>query len=92
MIIRVFHARARSGMGEAHERLMRELSMPLVEAQRGLIAFYAGRPVGGNTDEYTMVSLWEVIAALRERYDVSLEEVTTTTENMRFKLPSILTT
>jgi 4-hydroxy-3-methylbut-2-enyl diphosphate reductase len=33
----------------------------------------------------------EVIAAFRARYDVSLEEVTTTTENVRFKLPSILT-
>lgn len=33
----------------------------------------------------------EVIAAFRARYDISLEEVTTTTENVRFKLPSILT-
>jgi heme-degrading monooxygenase HmoA len=52
-------------MGETHERLMQELSMPLVEAQQGLIAFYVGRPVGSNADEYTMVSLWEDIAALR---------------------------
>lgn len=65
MIIRVFRARVRPGMGEAHERLMRELSMPLVEAQRGLVALYVGRPVGSNADEYTMVSLWEDIAALR---------------------------
>lgn len=65
MIIRVFRARTRPGMGETHERLVRELSMPLVGAQPGLIAFYVGRPVGGNTDEYSMVSLWEDIAALR---------------------------
>ncbi len=33
----------------------------------------------------------EVISAFRERYDVTLEQITTTTENVRFKLPSILT-
>jgi heme-degrading monooxygenase HmoA len=65
VIIRVFRARARAEMGATHERMMRELSMPLVEAQRGLIAFYVGRPVGSNADEYTMVSLWEDIEALR---------------------------
>src|SRR5579859_1652742 len=65
VILRVFRARARPGMGATHERMMRELSMPLVEAQRGLIAFYVGRPVGSNADEYTMVSLWEDIEALR---------------------------
>lgn len=33
----------------------------------------------------------EVVAAFRERYEVSLEQVTTTTENVRFKLPAVLT-
>jgi len=33
----------------------------------------------------------EVIAACRERYDVTLEEVTVTSENVQFKLPRALT-
>lgn len=65
VIIRVFRACARPGMSETHEQLMREVSMPLVEAQRGLVAFYVGRPIGSNADEYTMVSLWEDLEALR---------------------------
>lgn len=65
MIIRVFRAYVRPGMGETHEHLMREVSMPLVEAQRGLVAFYVGRPIGSSVHEYTMVSLWEDLDALR---------------------------
>jgi 4-hydroxy-3-methylbut-2-en-1-yl diphosphate reductase len=33
----------------------------------------------------------EVIAAARDRYDVTIENITTTTENVTFKLPRILT-
>ena len=32
----------------------------------------------------------EVIAACRERYDVTIEEITVTTENVQFKLPRVL--
>jgi 4-hydroxy-3-methylbut-2-enyl diphosphate reductase len=33
----------------------------------------------------------EVIAAARDRYDVMIENITTTSENVTFKLPRILT-
>jgi 4-hydroxy-3-methylbut-2-enyl diphosphate reductase len=33
----------------------------------------------------------EVLKAFRERYDVSIEEVRTTDENIQFKLPAALT-
>lgn len=52
-------------MGATHERMMREISMPLVARQPGMVAFYAGRPVGSNPDEFTMVSRWESQDALR---------------------------
>jgi heme-degrading monooxygenase HmoA len=65
MLIRVFRARVKPGMGATQERMVRELSMPLMERQPGLIAFYAGRPMGSNQDEFTMVSLWQGLDALR---------------------------
>jgi heme-degrading monooxygenase HmoA len=65
MIVRVFRARVRPGMDNEFERMVRELSIPLVDRQRGLIARYSGRPVGGNATEFTMVSIWEDLDALK---------------------------
>jgi heme-degrading monooxygenase HmoA len=65
MIIRVFRARVQPGMGATHERMVRDLSIPLVESQQGFITCYTGRPVGSNSDEYVMVSLWKDIDSLR---------------------------
>ena len=65
MIIRVFRARIRAGHVAEHEALMREVSIPLMERQAGLLACYTGRPAGSNTDEYVMVSLWRDIASIQ---------------------------
>ncbi len=65
MIVRVFRAQVRPGMGDAFERLVREISIPLIDTQEGLVARYSGRPVGVNADEFVMVTVWESIDALR---------------------------
>ena len=41
MIIRVFRARVQPGMANAFERMVRELSILLVEDQKGLLATQA---------------------------------------------------
>lgn len=58
MIVRVFRARVQPGMQAEFERLVNEVLIPLVEAHNGLIMRYAGKPVGGNPDEFVMVSVW----------------------------------
>ncbi len=65
MIIRVFRARIRQGRQAEFEALLGEVSIPLVLRQDGLIACHTGRPVGSNQDEFTMVSLWRDVDALR---------------------------
>jgi heme-degrading monooxygenase HmoA len=45
--------------------LLRDVSIPLVAAQDGLLACYVGRPIGRNDDEFTMVSIWRDLDALR---------------------------
>jgi heme-degrading monooxygenase HmoA len=74
MIIRVFRARVQSGMANAFERMVQELSIPLVEAQKGLLARYSGKPVGSNADEFVMVSVWEDLASLQAFVGENWEE------------------
>jgi heme-degrading monooxygenase HmoA len=74
MIIRIFRARMQPGMNAEFERMVLELSIPLVEAQKGLIARYSGKPMGSNSDEFVMVSLWEDLAALKAFVGQNWEE------------------
>ncbi len=65
MIVRVFRARIQRGHEAEFEGLLRAVSVPLVERQDGLIACHIGRPVGSNANEFTMVSFWRDVDALR---------------------------
>ena len=65
MIIRVWRGKVKPGMHEKLERLAKEQAMPSVSAQPGLLAQYVGRPIGGNSDEFVFISIWENLAALK---------------------------
>ena len=59
MIIRVFRAKVQVGKAGAFEQKVRELSIPLVQRARGMVAFYSGRPMQPTPDEFVMVTLWQ---------------------------------
>ena len=65
MIVRVFRARVRPGKHQDFEQKVRELSIPLVRSQRGLVAYFAGKPMSSNPDEFTMVTVWADLEALQ---------------------------
>jgi heme-degrading monooxygenase HmoA len=65
MVIRVFRARVQPGRQAEFEAMARRLSVPLVQKQKGMLGFYAGRPVGHSRDEFVMVTLWESVEALK---------------------------
>ena len=65
MIVRVFRARAQPGKSDELARLAREVSIPFVDSQPGLVARYTGRGVGATGDELTMVSVWEDLDAMK---------------------------
>lgn len=52
-------------MEEEFERMVREISTPLVSCQKGLVAGYAGKPARSNSDEFAIVSVWADIASLK---------------------------
>jgi heme-degrading monooxygenase HmoA len=65
MIIRVFEAEIRAGRFAEFEELIRTVSLPLVEAQAGIIYVRIGRPLGTNSDTFVMVSVWRDLEDLK---------------------------
>lgn len=63
MIVRVFRAVPRPGKASAVEQEACDVSIPLVQSQDGLIAFYAGRSFD-EPDEFVMITVWRDIDAL----------------------------
>jgi heme-degrading monooxygenase HmoA len=76
MIIRVFRAQIRSGHHAEFERKFREVSLPLVLAQPGVVSAFIGRPVPSSPDEFVCLSTWADTDALRafagDDYNVSV--------------------
>ena len=65
MVIRVFRARVQPGKQAAFERYFREVGLPRLRSQDGLIECYAGRPADQNPYEFVAVSIWRDVDALK---------------------------
>jgi hypothetical protein len=65
MIIRVFRARTHPGKQADFETKVKELSIPLVQSQKGLLAFFSGRPMESSPDEFVMVTVWKDLESLK---------------------------
>jgi quinol monooxygenase YgiN len=63
--IRVFRGQIRPSHHEEFERKFRQISLPLVQAQRGLLSAVIGRPLPSAPEEFVMISTWTDIDALR---------------------------
>lgn len=65
MIVRVFTAHVRADAVEAYERLLREVVIPALTGQDGLVALHVGRPEAASPREFVAVSVWRDEAAVR---------------------------
>ena len=65
MILRVFRARVRPGKQAEFEIKVGQHSMPLVRKQRGLVHFFAGRPMPSSPDEFVMITIWRSLDDLK---------------------------
>jgi heme oxygenase (mycobilin-producing) len=65
MILRVFRATIQPGHQTEFERKFREISLPLVEKQPGLVSCVIGRPATSSPNEFVMISTWRDEEALR---------------------------
>ena len=65
MIVRVFQAKALPGKAAELEQEIEHGSTALVEAQQGVVTYFAGRPIGSASDEFVMITVWEDLAAVK---------------------------
>ncbi len=71
MIIRLLHAKVRSGKQPEFKKVLELLSLPTVQSRRGMIAFYPGQPMGKNGDEFVLVTVWKDLKGMEA---LTLEE------------------
>jgi heme-degrading monooxygenase HmoA len=65
MIARVFRGQIRSAHHAELEDKFRQISLPLVQVQRGLVSVSIGRTLPSGPDEVVMISTWIDLDALR---------------------------
>jgi len=65
MVVRVFRAHVQPGRQADFEAMARRLSVPLVRKQKGLLGFYAARPLGHAKDEFVFITLWDSVESIR---------------------------
>ncbi len=59
MIIRLFHAKVRPGKQADFKKILELLSLPEIQSQKGMIAFYPGQPLGPESNEFILVTVWK---------------------------------
>ena len=76
MIIRLFKARIRPGCSDAWREKVQAFSIPWLESQHGLLAYYPGQPISEDESEFSMTSVWvdmdALIAAVGENWQESV--------------------
>lgn len=65
MIIRVFRAQVHPGMQQQFKKKVQQLSIPLVQRQKGLVAYYSGEPTETAPGEFVMVTIWRNLEDLK---------------------------
>ncbi|WP_431129586.1 antibiotic biosynthesis monooxygenase family protein [Flagellimonas flava] len=58
MIVRVFTAEVPHNLHAEFESKFKEISVPLVQGQQGLIRLEIARPTQWNPDTFSMISYW----------------------------------
>src|SRR2546421_7410909 len=65
MIIRVFHVQVQPGMRGDFERFLREVAIPKLQAQAGLLQLHVGTPMEETPDEFAVILMWKHLASLQ---------------------------
>ncbi|MEO5920869.1 MAG: antibiotic biosynthesis monooxygenase [Pseudolysinimonas sp.] len=66
MIIRVFRPTIHPGKEAEFKSFLRDVAVPLVSQQSGLVAQHVGRPRDGSSTEFLYVTVWEDVDSIRK--------------------------
>jgi quinol monooxygenase YgiN len=67
MHIRLFHAKVRPGKQGDFKKVLEALSVPTIQKRKGMVAIYPGQPMGPDSNEFVLVTVWKDQTALENR-------------------------
>jgi heme-degrading monooxygenase HmoA len=65
VIVRVFRPTIHPGKEAEFEAFLRDVAIPLVSQQSGLVAQHVGRPRDGSSTEFVYVTVWQDVESIR---------------------------
>jgi len=65
VVIRVFRPTIHPGKEAEFESFLREVAVPLVSRQPGIVAQHVGRPRDPSSTEFLFVTVWEDVESIR---------------------------
>jgi heme-degrading monooxygenase HmoA len=65
VVIRVFRPTIHPGKEAEFEAFLREVAVPLVSRQPGIVAQHVGRPCDPSSTEFLFVTVWEDVESIR---------------------------
>jgi len=74
MITRVFRVQIHKECIAEFENDYKNVSVPLVKSQKGLVSVETGRPLDNHSNEYIMISHWSDIESLKQFVGESWQE------------------
>jgi hypothetical protein len=67
MVIRLFRAKVRPGKQAEFKQAMELLSIPSLKSRSGMVACYPGQPMGANSSDFVLVTVWKDDASNQAR-------------------------
>jgi heme-degrading monooxygenase HmoA len=65
VIVRVFRPKIHPGKEAEFDAFLRDVAIPLVSRQSGLVAQHVGRPRDRSSTEFVYVTVWEDVESIR---------------------------
>lgn len=65
MILRIFRALIHVDRVAEFRQMVQEQSIPWLQGSDGMLGYFAGEPLGAGDREFTMVTLWRDLDALK---------------------------
>ncbi len=70
MVIRLFRAKVRQGKRADFKKAMELLSLPSLKSKSGMVACYPGQPMGANSTDFVLVTVWKDDASNQAREEL----------------------
>jgi quinol monooxygenase YgiN len=66
MVIRLFRGRVKTENLKSLDKLLADVTLPLLQKWEGLVCYHVGRPMAPDANEFLVLTVWKDLQALKE--------------------------